>query len=437
MRGFDFRVGRGTPLGQALRRYWIPACVASDLPGPDCDPIRLRLLGDSFVAFRDSSGVVGILDEACPHRLASLVYGHNGEGGLRCLWHQWKFAVDGTILETPNAPTCGVKDRLKANAYPAKESGGLIWTYLGREADPPPLPEFGWATVAERNRAVIPLDVDCSFVKALEGLMDSAHISLLHVNSMPISTEFRSTITDNPYADAIDAAPEVEVEATDFGFHFASLRNAVKDGAPARHVRIAAFVMPFLCFVAPTGSAFLSVPQDDDHTRFYNIKWFPNLPFTGRLRERWIEFMGLDAERLAAAGMTASMPGPGPLGRRNHFVQDRAGMRAGSTYSGLPGLNSEDAAMVCSIPSLCDYSGEHLTPADVAVTALRRTFATAARQAIANEPPLGVQPRTDTRLINSASGVLSPGEDWRALTPAHLRRDTGLAHEDVEPTRLA
>ena len=145
------RVGPGTPMGETMRRYWMPALLSWELPGPDCDPVRLRLLGEDLVAFRDSAGRIGVVDEACPHRLASLWLGRNEEGGLRCVYHGWKFTVDGTCVDLPSEPPdSAFKSRIRARHYPVAEAGGVIWAYLGPDPAPAP-PAYEWMTVPPEN----------------------------------------------------------------------------------------------------------------------------------------------------------------------------------------------------------------------------------------------------------------------------------------------
>ena len=407
----DFRVSRGTPFGDALRRHWIPACESNEIFGPDCDPIRLALLGDTFVAFRNSAGEIGILDEHCPHRRASLVYGRNENGGLRCLWHQWKFDIQGNILDAPNSNDCTLKDRVHATAYPVKESGGLVWVYLGVPSDEPVFRDFAWARVPDRSRAFAAVDLDCSYVKALEGSVDSAHVSLLHSDSVSRSPVARMVMTGQTAPD-VDGAPVIEIENTDVGFYIASIRPTADTGSSTRQVTIAAFVAPFVCLVPPVGTAFICVPQDDRHCRLYNVKWFSALPFEGRMREQWVDFLGLDTASLEQAGIAPHFAPEGPLGARNHFIQDREGMRSGKTFSGLPGLTAEDAAMTCSVPGISEYEGEHLVPADLAVVRLRQHLWGLARQP--------AKPLNDTDLlsVHSGAGTLQEGDDWRELLTA-------------------
>ena len=415
----DFRVGPDTPLGEALRRYWTPVCLASEIAEPDCDPLRVWVLGQSFVAFRDSAGRVGVLDEACPHRKASLVYGRNEEGGLRCLWHQWKFAVDGEVLDTPNVPDCAYKTRLKANAYDARESGGLVWAYFGPAAEKPDFPHFEWSTLPPEQVMIVPVDLDCHFVRPLEGLVDSSHVSLLHVDAV------NRLIPDQSRGDraalTTDTAPQFELEMTDFGFHYAAIRG-LPEGAPGEaQVRITAYVAPYTCFIAPGDHAHLSVPQDDGHTRFYNVIWSKDERLDqGAARQARLEFYGLTDEMLDRHGVRSLPPGPGPLGQRNHFVQDRAAMRAGESYSGGLGLTIEDSIVTCSIGSMSDYYGEHLVAADAAIIRLRRLLDEISKAVHAGKAPIGIHAATQPLAIAAPSGVLSSGQNWRGLVPGHV-----------------
>lgn len=426
----DFRVGPGTPLGEALRHFWVPACLSKEVAAPDCDPYRVRLLGQSLVAFRDSNGKVGILDEACPHRRASLVMGRNSNGGLSCLWHQWKFAVDGTILETPNVADCAYKERIKAKAYPVRESGGLIWTYLGPAEDIPPFPEFRWADEPEGDLEIIPADLDCSFIPPLEGLLDSSHVSLLHVD---VVAQIPDTNASDTTALSVNTAPQLEVRPTDFGFHYAAIRDIQLDGAPARQVRVTAYAAPYVVFIA-SGNIHICVPQDDTHCRFYNLVSRQEL---NRVGESWnietqLAALGIAPWQLELGGIASHMPDLGPLGKRNEFVQDRDAMREGRTYSGVPGLTVEDAIMTVSSEFLAaEGTQENLVPADIAIVRMRRWMNDIARRAAAGEPILETRPKTDIKKVAAASAVLKEGEDWGAMVPDHLP----AADASAPPTR--
>ena len=174
------RVGPGTPLGNVMRRYWVPVCTSAQLPHPDCAPLRLSVLGEQFVAFRDTNGQVGFFDELCMHRRASLALARVEESGIRCLYHGWKFAVDGTVLETPNHPDPRLKTRLKAPAYPVREAGGLIWAYLGPTEKEPPFARYRFMEAPADKRCVIRINVCVNYLQLWEGGADSSHVGILH-----------------------------------------------------------------------------------------------------------------------------------------------------------------------------------------------------------------------------------------------------------------
>src|SRR5438105_7356794 len=177
------RVGPGTPMGNLMREYWLPAMVSSELPSPDCDPVRVMLLGEKLIAFRDTNGNVGLVANNCPHRGASLFFGRNEESGLRCVYHGWKFAVDGTCLDMPNEPAeSDFRTKVKAVAYPTQERGGIVWTYMGPRADPPPMPDLE-ANMLEGATAAA-FQLESNWLQILEGDIDTTHVGFLHYGGL-------------------------------------------------------------------------------------------------------------------------------------------------------------------------------------------------------------------------------------------------------------
>ena len=176
------RVGPGTPMGNLLREYWIPALHSTDLPERDGAPQRIRLLNENLIAFRDTSGRVGIVANACPHRGASMFFGRNEEDGLRCVYHGWKFDVEGTCTDMPNEPAeSNFRHKIHLTAYKVNEQNGIVWVYMGPRETPPPMPEQGFALVDEKHRGALKYQRDCNWVQALEGDIDTAHLGFLHV----------------------------------------------------------------------------------------------------------------------------------------------------------------------------------------------------------------------------------------------------------------
>lgn len=418
------RVGRGTLMGNALRRYWIPVCPSDHLPAPDCDPIRLRVLGEDLVAWRDTAGTVGVFDERCAHRGASLSFARNEDCGLRCIWHGWKYRTDGTIDEMPNVEDEGrLRSRLRGTAYPVRETGGLIWTFLGPSDEQPDFPSFEWTRVAPEQRLIIPVDLDSNYVQHLEGLADSSHVGILH------SDVLARQAGDNGHLGAIasHSAPQLQVESTDFGFHYAAIRNVpAGDGQPKRQVRVSVFVAPFIFYIPDAtfngsgSNIHISVPIDDTHARFYNIFWTRDAEMDAGWKDRVTQIFGLTDSQLDASGTRAVRSRPLNPSDRNVLTQDREAMRARKTFSGLDGLTIEDAAMTVGSGQIYDRTQEHLVPADQAVIRLRRTLLKCAERVRDGQQPIGLSTKTDMSTVHAAGAVVQSGYDWHDLVPGHV-----------------
>ena len=420
------RVGPGTGMGAVMRRTWLPVLASSELPDSATAPVHIELLGEHFVAFRNSKGQIGLLDENCCHRGASLALGRVEGCGLRCIYHGWKFDVDGQVLETPNVPDGRFKDRIRARAYPVQEAGGLIWTYLGPPQLQPPMPKWPWMTVPPSHRITAPAVVNCNFVQIMEGLVDSSHLSVLHYT--PLSQAGASTLDFARKTEhmAFDAAPRIEAELTDFGFHYVALRDLSGAEGARIEARVAAFLSP--CFIVnPNGDLFFAVVPVNDHTsRFYHVWWNEQKPIGEEpLRSEQLKFVGLDDEALARHGMspatatTAAQPC-----RSNRWHQDRDLMRAGH-FTGLYSFTQEDVAVTVSAGAIRDRSKEMLSVADLAIGRLYRVLLNSVRHVAEGRPPVGAN--SDTKSIRGANGSLQPGIDWRTLVPTHMIRGNDAA----------
>ena len=221
------RVGPGTPMGNTLRRYWVPALLSSEIPGPDCAPARVRLLGEDLVAFRDSEGRIGLLDELCPHRLASLYFGRNEECGLRCVYHGWKFDVAGACTDMMNEPEENdFKHKIHIKAYPTVELGGLIWAYMGPPEKMPPAPKFAWTQVPETRRHVTKVIQENNWLQGLEGGLDTSHAPIMH-RAITENTTRGGFKPSNPFV--AGKAPKLVVDLTDYGYQYAGLRASGRD----------------------------------------------------------------------------------------------------------------------------------------------------------------------------------------------------------------
>src|SRR5215469_1357570 len=210
------RVEPGTAMGEVFRRFWLPVCTSAQIQSPDSDPLRVRLLGQWLIAFRDSQGAVGVLDEHCPHRGASLALGRVEQGGIRCLYHGWKFDRKGKLLDAPNCSHSGALNRLAARSYPVREEGGIVWAYLGAARTEPPFTRYAFMDAAESNRVVVRIDVDCNYLQLTEGGFDSSHVGILHSDAARpgwMNSEFSANPErDHPGALSVhDNDPELEV----------------------------------------------------------------------------------------------------------------------------------------------------------------------------------------------------------------------------------
>ena len=429
------RVGPGTPMGNVLRRYWTPAFQLGDLPEPDCPPIRVTILGENFVAFRDTEGRLGFLDELCCHRGASLTLGRVEDCGIRCLYHGWKYAVDGTIMETPNLATSTFRERVKHGAYPVRAAGGLGWVYLGPPGTEPPFPAFGWASAPADEIVVSEIIMDCNWMQAQEGSIDSSHVGILHLDTLATMGSGPRSVGSFDFAGepwdldmqvpggarrepgqaprpgvwpSEDNAPRIELENTPFGFHYAAIRD-VTDEPGKVYVRVTAFVMPYTALIGGSNGAVIVVPRDDYTCSTIGVFRLPPGTDPAAAAER------------ARRGIDPAVWGPEPENRRLRLPkQDREAMAAGRSFAGFRGGNRvQDGAVQMSSGRMYDRAKEHLVPADLAIIRLRRMFADSIRLLEAGHDPVGRGEGADFRQVMAASQIIDAGQDWRDLVPGH------------------
>jgi phthalate 4,5-dioxygenase len=269
------RVGPGTAMGGLLREYWLPALLSNELPEPDSEPLRLRLLGEELIAFRDTAGQVGLLANNCPHRGASLFFGRNEESGLRCVYHGWKFDTSGACVDMPNEPAeSDFKHKVHATAHPTQERGGVIWAYMGPRGEPPPLPDLEWMVVPATHRVMSKTLRECNWVQALEGDIDTAHLYFLHSRLDVDTSAVFHDAGSGVYHE--DRHPRLNLVRTDYGMMYGAQRTE-PDGR--YYWRITQFMMPFHTLFPPGGLAgvpgHIWVPIDDHHTMVWFLIWNP------------------------------------------------------------------------------------------------------------------------------------------------------------------
>ncbi len=370
----------GTPMGNLFRSFWIPALLSVELPAADCPPVRVRLLGEQLVAFRDSDGQVGILDEACPHRTASLFFGRNEERGLRCTYHGWKFDVNGTCLDMPNEPpSSDFKSKIRARAYPTRERGGVVWVCLGAEAGQPTpaeVPDLEWSLLPAEQCYITKVLVDCNYLQGMEGDLDSSHSAFLH--SRPDNTMDRAGAAKVRKEDLrrysfADKAPKFFTIQTDAGVMLGARRRADEDNY---YWRITQWMLPSYSLMPREEDSLrqcnMRIPIDDHHHWFFRAQYHPHRALT---REELYEFR--------AGGNIFQDVHPGTYlptqTMANDFLIDRALQRSG-TFSGIKGIPTQDQSVTVSMGPVADRSREHLGSADAALIAARRRLLDSAKQ---------------------------------------------------------
>jgi phthalate 4,5-dioxygenase len=406
------RVGKETPMGKMLRRFWTPVCLADDIPEPGGDPLPVRVLGEDLVVFRTGEGAVGAINERCTHRGASLRIGRVDDCGIRCLYHGWQFGVDGTIRETPNLRDSRVRNKIKAPAYPTREAGGLLWAYFGPPEKLPEFPVYNWMATGPQPRVPVRMLVECNWVQLIEGTIDSSHVGILHSDELE---EAQSGVYDtlqhaSDKFPTSDDAPELVVENTDFGFHYAAIR-ALRDDDGADYVRVTPYVLPYMNYTPPGRAAILHVPVDDGVTAQYGIgRWPDGAPSAESARFFGIERPGVGTWR--SDGVIELPP------------QDRQAMREGRSLTGYRGLVLQDLAVTLTQGVLYDREQEHLVPSDIAAIRMRRLLIESARRVEQGLDPIGLDTAVDTMSIQGAAGPLKKGEPWQSLVPGNRRRDS-------------
>jgi phthalate 4,5-dioxygenase len=410
------RVESDAPMGKLIRRYWLPVMRSEDLVSGG-QPHRVRLLGQNFVAFRDTEGKVGVLDELCPHRGASLTLARNADCTLQCIYHGWRINRVGEIVETPSEPADSTfKERLRHVAYEVREIGGLVWTHLGAPGEAPPFPAFEWTEMGTEHVFALRVLERCNWAQALEGVIDSAHIGFLHHDLVSRLAADHDSYTGGGgllTEIAADGHPRLEIENTPYGFRYAAIRSATKDGERVNFVRTSHWTAPFWGnFAAPRGWGFQQafVPIDDYNTMFYYVHYRTDgavIDADERLQiARWA---GIPDELDRDFGM--------PFGVENGWGQDRAAMMRGETFTGLyGGAQREDFAVQESMGRIFDRSREHLGTSDVACIRFRRLILDAAR---AQDEPGTVLPGYGQDVqwskIRAEEGLTAPDQPWQSM----------------------
>lgn len=388
-------VGPETPMGELLRRYWLPALLSTELPEPDCAPVRLKLLGEVLVAYRATSGRVGVLDTYCPHRNANLFWGRNEQEGLRCVYHGWKFDADGACVDMPNEPARSqFKEKIKQVAYPAVDKGGLIWVYMGPPELQPEVPHFDWLDVPDTHRNVHKRFQDCNWLQNLEGEVDSSHAPFLHGSVGPNGVQ--------PYNGNADLQPVFQTLETEFGVAIAARREA---GPEEYYWRITPFMLPCYTIVPrarETNYIWTAAVPIDDLTMFgMTVIWSPDRPVPTS------PIVDVDANFRAKQN------------RANEYLIDRE-LQKTQSFTGIRGVRVQDMAVQEDQRGpLSDRTREHLGASDLGVIATRRMLLKQLKALRKGHAP--TQPsRPDVYHLRSLAANAPRSVAWQELMQQHM-----------------
>ncbi|HLF76794.1 MAG TPA: Rieske 2Fe-2S domain-containing protein [Dehalococcoidia bacterium] len=394
-------VGPKTPVGNLMRRFWVPALLSWELAEPDCPPLEIRVLGEDLVAFRATDGTVGLVERYCAHRRASLFWGRNEENGLRCVYHGWKFDASGACVEMASEPAdSNFKDRVRIQAYPTYEVGGVVWAYMGPADHRPPLPHFPWTQVPPQRRALSKVWQECNWLQCLEGGIDTVHVNFLHGGRPP--GQRYDDRDARGRANNVSTAARLEVMPTDYGFVYAGIRDMGAEGT--NHVRLYHWVMPWNQIrqtgSGPYFSGHMWVPMDDENTMVYNWDYLPidredtsSNRHVGKGGDAPIWFRDAELEIGAGNGFGSDVDVVHGFrsiqNRSNRYEIDRQVQKT-KTYTGIPGINVQDRAVQESMGRIAERSLERLGTTDRAIIAARRSLLNAIEDMEAGKDPPGV-----------------------------------------------
>jgi phthalate 4,5-dioxygenase len=404
------RVGPGTAMGALMRRYWIPAAFSHQVAKPDGPPIRVRLLGENLVLFRDTQGRVGLLDERCPHRTASLFYGRNEESGLRCVYHGIKFDVDGACVDLPCVPQmsdthrANVQKQLAVKAYPCVERGDVVWTYMGPAEKKPEFPDLEWTLIPASQRYATRHIQECNWLQALEGGFDATHLTFLHGGESDPSRRIVASL--------------YEVLPADFGFVVGTGRDR-GDGTIMWNMNV--MLMPFHKIISSIPhAAHVWAPIDDENTMLYSVDFHPSRPLTEDDMARSKAGLGIHTENIPGTDHAVR-------NRANDYLIDRAKQASGASYTGMTGFGTQDCAIQESMGPIADRTAEHLLACDAAIVKIRRLLL----QTLKDHDAGKLLPGMDPASYRVRSGRFEAPKDVPFVDAMahHIRRDTPIAAE--------
>jgi phenylpropionate dioxygenase-like ring-hydroxylating dioxygenase large terminal subunit len=406
-----------------FRSYWLPALLTDELPENDSPQVRVKLLGERLLAFRDTEGRYGLIDEFCAHRGVSLWFGRNEHCGLRCSYHGWKYDVTGQCIDVPSEPDeSGFAQKVKLKSYPLIERGGILWTYLGPPENQPPLPEWEFATVPRAQSMTTKRFQESNWLQAMEGGIDSSHVSFLHRGDLNTDPLFKGA-KGNQY-NLSDMRPVFEVVESPGGLYIGARRNAENGDY---YWRITQWVMPTFTMIPPRGNHTVHghfwIPVDDEHCWAWSYDYHPTRPMSDT---------EVAAVRAGKGIHVKYVPGTyRPFANKdNDYLMDRAAQHAGRTFSGVEGFAMQDASLQESMGPVVDRTKENLVSTDNGIIMARHRLLRAVKAFVdKGVVPPGVDPAHQK--VRSASVVLPPDQPFKEGA-----REALLAHPGVAPASV-
>ena len=416
------KTGPGSQMGKLFRRYWIPFLLSEEVAENGGAPVRVKLLSESLIAFRDSEGKLGLIEEFCAHRRVSLWFGRNEEGGLRCPYHGWKYDVTGQCLEVPSEPAeSGYCQSIKLTSYPCIERGGIIWTYMGPPEEKPPEPAFEWTTVPDNQRFHTKRWEQCNYLQALEGGIDSSHVAFLHAGELRSDPLHHGSKGSDYHLS--DLAPKFEVVESSCGLHIGVRRNAEDK---KYYWRVTPWIMPWYTIVPPYGDNPLNghawVPIDDENCFAWTFSYHPSRPLNVKELGIMQEGGGLHVDLIPGTYRPA-------VNKDNDYMMDREAQKAGQSSSGVKGIAMQDASLQESMGEVCDRSRENLVSTDNAIIMARNVLYKSAMGLDDGKRPPGLD--EDMQAVRSASFVLPRDMKFSEAPNEPMKVKKGIAHTSM------
>ena len=405
------QTGPGTPMGAVFRRYWLPALLARELPEPDCPPVRVKLLGERLIAFRDTAGRIGLIDEFCAHRGVSLWFGRNEEGGIRCPYHGWKYDHTGQCMEIPSEPEeSGYCRKIKLTSYPCVERGGVIWAYLGPPELQPSAPDYQWCAVPDSHCYVSKRVQECNYLQAMEGGLDSIHSTFLHRYSVGEDPLLKRDAESAVMLKA-DPHPKFIPTQSPGGLHISTRRNV---GDDRFYWRVTQWLMPCFNLFPPYGDnpcgGHAWVPIDDEHCWTFSIDYHQHRPLNATELEACHDGKGIHVKVIENSFVPQA-------NIHNMYFMDRRAQQEKKTFSGVMTIGIQDAAVQESMGAIEDRSRENLVSTDNGIIMTRNRLLQVAKDVASGKTPPGLD--TATQRVRAISMVAPRSQGFSEALAAH------------------